>query len=31
LREHQKFSIPYLFAASLVMTAAALAIGVLHF
>jgi len=31
LREHQKFSIPYLFAASVVMTAAALAIGVLHF
>jgi citrate-Mg2+:H+ or citrate-Ca2+:H+ symporter, CitMHS family len=31
LREHQKFSIPYLFAASLVMTAAALVIGVLHF
>jgi CitMHS family citrate-Mg2+:H+ or citrate-Ca2+:H+ symporter len=31
LREHQKFSIPYLYAASLVMTAAALAIGVLHF
>jgi len=31
LREHQKFSIPYLFAASLLMTIAALAIGVLHF
>lgn len=31
LREHQKFSIPYLFAASLVMTGAALAFGVLHF
>ncbi len=31
LREHQKFSIPYLFAASLVMTAAALAVGVLQF
>jgi CitMHS family citrate-Mg2+:H+ or citrate-Ca2+:H+ symporter len=31
LREHQKFSIPYLFAASLLMTVAPLAIGVLHF
>lgn len=31
LREHQKFSIPYLFAASLLMTAVALVIGVLHF
>ncbi len=31
LREHQKFSIPYLFAASLIMTAAALALGVLQF
>ncbi len=31
LREHQKFSIPYLFAASLLMTATAVAIGVLRF
>lgn len=31
LREHQKYSIPYLLAASLLMTAAAVATGVLHF
>ena len=31
LREHQKFSMPYLFAATLLMTAGALAFGVLHF
>jgi CitMHS family citrate-Mg2+:H+ or citrate-Ca2+:H+ symporter len=30
LREHQKYCIPYLFAASLVMTATAVVIGVIH-
>ena len=31
LAQHQRFAIPYLFAASLVMTAACLAFGIFHF